>query len=87
MIISGILGHPLKKPRSIKIWKNYFKKNNISSKMVKFDVVPKNLPKFFQFIKSEKNFKATAVTMPYKKKVLKYLDDVDEFAKKLELLI
>ena len=82
MIISGILGHPLKNPRSIKIWKKYFKKNNIRSKMEKFDIVPKNLPKFFQFIKKERNFKATAVTMPYKKEVLKYLDDVDEFAKK-----
>ena len=28
MMINGILGHPLKKPRSIKLWKNFLKKRH-----------------------------------------------------------
>lgn len=82
MKISGILGHPLKQPRSIKIWKNYFKKKKILSKMLKFDVKPQKLKEFINFIRTEKNFKATAVTMPYKKKVIKFLDKIDDFAMK-----
>ena len=81
MIISGILGHPLKKPRSIKIWKKYFKRKKITSKMLKFDILPQNLKKFLTNIKKDKNFKAMAVTMPYKKAVLSYLDELDQFAK------
>ncbi|MDC3152582.1 hypothetical protein OA496_02400 [Pelagibacteraceae bacterium] len=81
-MISGILGHPLTNPRSIKIWKKYFKKKKISSKMLKFDIRPKNLNNFFNFIRNEQKFRASAVTMPYKKKVLKFLDKIDDFAKK-----
>ena len=50
--------------------------------MLKFDVKPKKLKDFIKFIRAEKNFKATAVTMPYKKKVIKYLDKIDDFAMK-----
>ena len=31
----GILGYPLKKPRSIPLWKKYFKQNSINSSMEK----------------------------------------------------
>ena len=54
MKISGILGHPLKKPRSIKIWKDYFSRKGINSSMVKFDIKPKNLANFFENIKVKK---------------------------------
>ena len=57
MITSGILGHPLKKPRSIKIWKKYFKRKKISSKMLKFDILPRNLRKFLTNIKKIKILK------------------------------
>ncbi len=80
MKISGILGHPLKKPRSIKIWKDYFSRKGINSSMVKFDIKPKNLANFFENIKVKKNFQAMAVTMPYKKKVIKFTDKLDKFA-------
>ena len=46
--ICGIIGYPLKKPRSIPIWKNYFKKNKINASMNKFEVQPKNLKKFIK---------------------------------------
>ena len=82
MIINGILGHPLKKPRSIKIWKYFFKKKKIKASMLKFEIAPEKLNDFFSYIKKEKNFKAMAVTMPYKKTVIKYLDTLDDFAQK-----
>ena len=49
--------------------------------MLKFDILPQNLKKFLTNIKKDKNFKAMAVTMPYKKAVLSYLDELDQFAK------
>ncbi len=78
----GILGYPLKKPRSIKLWKDYFKKNYINSSMLKFEVKKKNVKNFFSFIKKNKNFLATAVTMPYKQEVIKYVSSLDSFAKR-----
>ena len=65
MIISGIVGYPLKKPRSIIIWRKYFRKNNISSKMLKFEITPKNnyLDKIDKFAK-----KAGSVNLILKKK-------------------
>ncbi len=80
MIINGIIGYPLKNPRSIPIWKNYFKKNKIKASMQKFEIKPANLKKFLKDIKSNKNFKATAVTMPYKMKIFKYIDKYDSYA-------
>ena len=79
MIISGILGHPLKKPRSIKIWKNYFRKRKILSKMIKFDIRPNKLSDFFRFVKKEKNL-SNGSNDAFIKKVLKYIDKIDNFA-------
>tara|TARA_B100000029_G_scaffold478467_1_gene524570 strand:+ start:255 stop:1043 length:789 start_codon:yes stop_codon:yes gene_type:complete len=80
--ICGIVGHPLKKPRSIPIWKKFFKKKKILSSMEKFDIDSNNFHKFISRIKKEKKFLAMAVTMPYKKKIIQYLRSMDSFAKK-----
>ena len=80
--ICGILGYPLKKPRSIPIWKNYFSKNNINSSMEKFEIENKKLDSFMSSIKQNRKFLAMAITMPYKKKILKYASKLDDFAKK-----
>ena len=82
--LCGIVGHPLKVPRSIIIWKRYFNKNKISSSMEGFDLKPQHFSKFVEFIKKEKKFLAMAVTMPYKKKILKYLDKLDAYAFKTQ---
>jgi len=81
MMINGIIGHPLKKPRSIKLWKKFFKKKGIRAKMLAFDIKPKKINSFFRMIEENKNFKAMAVTMPYKKKVIRFLTKQDSFAK------
>lgn len=77
----GILGHPLKKPRSIKIWKSFFRKNKIKCDMRGFDVKPKNLEKFFLHIKKDKYFLASAITMPYKIVSKNFIKNLDNYAK------
>lgn len=81
-ISCGIIGYPLNKPRSIPIWKKYIKKHKINAKMHSFEIKPNSFSKFIEKIKNEHNFLAMAVTMPYKKKILKYLNELDTFAKK-----
>ena len=78
--LCGILGYPLKKPRSIKIWKSYFRIKNINSSMKKFEIQPKKISSFINYIKQNNNFLAMAVTMPYKKKLFNYIDKLDDFA-------
>ena len=78
----GIVGYPLNKPRSIPIWQKYIKKYKINAKMYSFEVKPNSFSKFIKKIKNDHDFLAMAVTMPYKKKILKFLDELDTFSKK-----
>ena len=65
----GIIGYPLNKPRSVSIWRKYFKKNNIKAQFNPYEIENKN---FNNFIKKnflqDQNFLSMVVTMPYKKK-------------------
>lgn len=79
--ICGIVGFPLKKPRSIPIWKKFIKENQINATMNAFEIQKKNLIKFINFIKKDENFLATAITMPYKISLFKEVNIKDEFAK------
>ena len=79
--ICGIVGYPLKKPRSIKIWKKYFRENNIKASMKKFEVSKKKLDNFIRFMKFNEKFLATAITMPYKITLFEKVKINDEFAK------
>ena len=79
--ICGIVGYPLKKPRSVPIWKNFFKKNNINASMKKFEVSNNKINSFVKFMKYDQNFLATAITMPYKISLIKNVKLVDEYAK------
>lgn len=78
----GIIGYPLNKPRSIPIWKKYIKMNKIKAKMDSFEIKPNSFSKYIKKIKNDRNFLAMAVTMPYKKEILKFCDELDTFAKK-----
>ena len=49
--------------------------------MLGFDIEPKKLSDFFKKIKQDKNFQAMAVTMPYKKKSLRHVKNLDIFGK------
>ena len=77
----GIIGYPLKNPRSIPLWKAFFKKNNINSKMKTFNINPFFIKKFIKKLKKDKNFLAAAVSMPYKILMNQYVDEIDIYAK------
>ena len=77
----SIIGHPLKNPRSIPIWKSYFKKKKLKIKMKGIDVLLKKFDKLILSLKKDKNFFASAVTMPYKKSIFKHADILDDSAK------
>ena len=80
--LCGIIGYPLNKPRSIPIWRAYFKKKKINAKMIPFQVKPKLMKKFVKNLRNNQSFLAMAVTMPYKKKIIDELDELDDFANK-----
>ena len=85
-----IIGYPLNKPRSVKIWKNFFKKKKIKCKMTAKEVHPKKLSDSLKKFKSDDEFLATAVTMPFKEKVLKYIsygNSTSKHAKSVNLIL
>ena len=69
--------------RSPKLWNNAFKKLGISTKMLSFDVKEKNLGKLLRILKSDDRFIGGSVTVPYKSKIMKFLDQIDENSKKI----
>ena len=77
----GIIGYPLKKPRSIPLWKLFFKKNNINSDMKAFNVKPQLLNHFVKKLKKNKKFLASAISMPYKITMVKHANKLDSYAK------
>ena len=80
MIKCGIVGYPLKKPRSIKLWKDYFFKKKINSNMLEFNFSKKQFnKKIIELLKNEK-FLASAITMPYKITIKKYVNYLNESA-------
>ena len=50
--------------------------------MNKFDVLPEDLKNFITKLRNNQNFLAMAITMPYKKKILNFAKNLDDFAKK-----
>ena len=86
----GIIGYPLNKPRSVNIWKKYFKENSISATMNSFEVESSKLTSFFNKFKNNNYFKSLLITMPYKKKIIRYankLDSTVKSAKSANLLV
>ena len=85
-----IIGYPLNKPRSVKIWKNFFKKNHITCKMTAKEIDPKKLSNCLKKFKSDNEFLATAVTMPLKDKVSEYIsygNSISKHAKSINLIL
>jgi shikimate dehydrogenase len=86
----AIIGYPLKKPRSVKIWKEFFLKKKIDMSMKQLEIPNHSFSKKIQKLIKNKNFLASAVTMPYKKKILKYVslkDKISKIAKSVNFII
>jgi len=69
--------------RSPKLWNKVYKKKKIKCKMYPADVKPNNLSNIVKFLKKDPNFIGGSITIPYKEKIIKYLDKVDVNSKKI----
>lgn len=78
----GIVGFPLKKPRSVSIWNKYFKEKKIEARIYSFEIKKKNFDNFItrDFIQNNK-FLSMLVTMPYKKEVINYANVLHQSVK------
>ena len=82
MNIYGLIGYPLSHSFSRKYFLQKFEKENIpSSDFQLFEL--ENLSGFRDFVYAQKNLKGLSVTIPYKKLVLNFLDEVDPIAEKI----
>ena len=79
--LTGVIGYPLKQSLSPLLHNYWIKKNEIQSYYKAFEI--KNLKHINKAIRAL-NIKGLNVTIPYKKKIIKYLDEVDTTANKLE---
>ena len=82
-----IIGFPLNNPRSVSIWKKYFKKNKIKSTMSPIEVKPNKLADFINKIKKNNKF---LVTTPLKINAFNYIipgDNIAHSAKSINLII
>lgn len=77
----GIIGYPIKKPRSVFLWKKYFSKKNINSKMLEFNFNKNDFNKNLGNLIQDKEFLASAITMPYKISIKKYINVMHESSK------
>ena len=79
--LCSIVGYPLNNPRSVKIWTKYINKNNLNINMTAIEI---DKPKFqdeFSKLITKKNFLSTLITMPFKKKILKFATNYDNSVK------
>ncbi len=72
---------PSKGARSPLLWNNAYRSFGQKTRMYPADVSDKNLKSLIKFLKFEKNFQGSSVTIPFKEKVLPFLDDIDQNAK------
>ena len=86
----SIIGHPLKKPRSVKLWKKFFKDKKFKIEMYPLDIKKKDFKRKIKCLIIDKNFLASAITMPYKKEILKYIkikDRISLYANSINLIV
>ena len=85
-----IVGYPLKKPRSVILWNQFFKLKKINIEMTEKEISKEKLKDFIQYVKKDNSFYAMAVTMPYKKifyKLSRITDDVTKYSKSVNLIV
>ena len=86
----SIIGHPLKNPRSIKLWKIFFKKKKLKIDMFGVDVKKSKFKKTIKNFTKNQNFLASAITMPYKKDIVKYVkinDKISSYANSINFIL
>lgn len=74
----GLIGYPLKHSFSNKFFTEKFNKENIEAEHINFEI--DNIDVFPKIITAEPSLKGLNVTIPYKEKVIPYLDELDKTA-------
>ena len=80
--ILGIVGWPLTHSYSPYIHNFWLNEYSLKYRYKKFPIEPNKLIENFKILK-KKNFIGLNVTVPYKEKLLPYMDKLDESAKKI----
>ncbi|MDR1884350.1 MAG: shikimate dehydrogenase [Prevotella sp.] len=81
MDLYGIVGNSLAHSFSPRYFTGKFAKENIDAEYVKFEIPDISL--FPDIVNSHANLKGMNVTIPYKEKIIQYLDELDPPAKEL----
>ena len=81
MLRCYIIGYPLKNPRSVILWKKFFKKKKINSSMKPLELTKNKLRILIKQFKKDKKFLASAVTMPFKNQIYQHIIPGDKVAK------
>ena len=81
--VSIIGSNPSKSARSPILWNRAFLKLKKNIKMFPLDVKDQNVRLLIQSLRNDDYFLASAVTLPYKEKVIKYLDEIDQTASEI----
>jgi shikimate dehydrogenase len=76
----GIIGYPLSHSFSYKFFKNKIKVSNIDAQYNNFPIISLNL--FPDLIKNHQSLAGLNVTMPFKEKIMAYLDEISPEAEK-----
>ena len=85
-----IIGFPLLRPRSVPLWRSFFKKKKLHIKMNSLEIHPKKLKFKLRELFDNENFLASAVTMPYKKNLYSRVivkDKLTKFAQSVNFLL
>ncbi|MFA9422180.1 MAG: shikimate dehydrogenase [Sedimentibacter sp.] len=77
--IIGLLGYPLGHSLSSAMQNKAFEKDSLNKIYIPIEVLPQNLEVVVRGI-SKMNFDGFNITKPYKIEIMKYLDDIDEYA-------
>ena len=76
----GLIGYPLSHSFSEKYFTEKFQQENITD--ASYELFPlKQIEEFPEFLSSQKDLAGLNVTIPYKEKIIPYLDELDETAK------
>lgn len=81
MQIYGVIGHPVVQSLSPVVHNAAFKALEIDASYKTFDVEPEDLGNFME--KARSDISGLSVTIPHKVEIIKYLDKIDERAKKI----
>lgn len=77
----GIIGYPLTHSFSKKYFIRKFQSQQIHAEFVNFEIF--DIQKFPEMIRNTENLKGLSVTIPFKEKIIPFLDEIEALAEKL----